>query len=105
MESKLTELIKIKKETECSNLFSYAALVADLELLSNQNDYLFPSDSLKEAYRTLWNKMEIINSCALDEWEEKGRPKDFSKIWNEKYKYDATKMLYELIEFIEKLEI
>ena len=49
--------------------------------------------------------MEIINACALDEWEEKGRPKDFSKIWNEKYKYDATKMLYELIEFIEKLEI
>lgn len=105
MESKLTELIKIKKETECRNLFAYAALVADLELLSNQNDDLFSSDSLKEEYRTIWNKMEIINACALDEWEEKGRTKDFSKIWNEKYKYYAIKMLCELIEFVEKLEI
>lgn len=103
MESNYIDLIKTKKSVGIENLYEYAALVSDLEFFSEQNPNLFKTADSINRYASLWNDLEVLNACALNDWEEQGKPKDFNNVWNKKYKEDATKLIEKVIDLLQKL--
>ncbi len=93
-----------KIRTSVKSLYSYSALVADLELLPSQYKKI-NSQELRNEFFIIWNDMELINACALSEWEDCGRPSNnfFDHIWINKYKKDASILIDKLILFLSKI--
>jgi len=93
-----------KVRTSVKSLYSYSSLVADLELLPSQCQKI-NSPELRHEFFIIWNDMELINACALSEWEECGRPSNnlFNRIWDNKYKKDASILIDKLVLFLSKI--
>ena len=100
MENNIIEIVKLRIAKSNDDIYRYAELVSDLEFFREQNPQLFHTKELSERYDEIWMKLEILNACALSEWEECGRPKNFDEIWKEKYIKDAQNLLQELIVFM-----
>ena len=62
----------------------------------------------KELYNeffSIWNDMEIVNACALDEWEECGDLQNeiFTEIWSKKYQEEAVSLVNKMILFLNRI--
>ncbi|GFM88851.1 hypothetical protein PSCICO_42500 [Pseudomonas cichorii] len=87
--AQLIEQAKQASET----LFAWASFVAHTEFL--WQDSTLVTDA--EAWQSLWFELEILNGLALAEWEEQGRPADWSATWRETYQQDARELAAELL--------
>ncbi|MDO7928207.1 hypothetical protein Q6A51_15555 [Pseudomonas sp. KFB-139] len=87
--AQLIEQAKQASET----LFAWASFVARTEFL--WQDSTLVTDA--EAWQSLWFELEILNGLALAEWEEQGRPADWSATWRETYQQDARELAAELL--------
>lgn len=49
--------------------------------------------------------MEIVNACALDEWEECGDLQNeiFTEIWSKKYQEEAVSLVNKMILFLNRI--
>ena len=83
-----------------SHFRKYAALVNDLEFVAEQYTSVFTTAGVTARYNEIWMELEIINACALCEWEELGKPENFNEIWTKKYRNDARCVLSEMIDFL-----
>lgn len=93
---------KMKRST--NSLYCYSNLVADLELIPSQCNEINTKELYNEFF-SIWNDMEIVNACALDEWEECGDPQNekFTEIWSKKYQEEAVSLVNKMILFLKKI--
>lgn len=98
------ELLIIKMKKSTNSLLGYSGLVADLELIPSQCNKINTKELCNEFFN-IWDEMEIINACALAEWEECGKPKNeiFTEIWIEKYQNEATILVNKMMNFLSKV--
>lgn len=79
-------------ERASEDLFAWAAFVA-------QTEFLWQDTGLVQdaaAWQRLWFELEIINGLALAQWEDQGKPGDWSPIWNTEYRQEAAALAAEL---------
>lgn len=91
------EYIEKNSTTALDDIFSFAKFVAETECLAEMLDMEF-----QEQYYRSWFEMELVNSLALAEWEQDGSPREWDKVWNEKYKEEAKETLDEFLEVVKK---
>jgi len=75
------------------DLFAWASFVAETEFLWQDSALVKDAD----AWQSLWFELENVNGLALAEWEEQGRPADWSAVWCENYRQDARELVAELL--------
>lgn len=83
-------------ERASEDVFSWASFVAQTEFLC-QDSALVPD---ADAWQSLWFELEIVNGLALAEWDEQGRPADWSATWCENYQQDARELATELLALL-----
>ncbi|HHJ1300232.1 MULTISPECIES: hypothetical protein [Pseudomonas] len=91
----VSELMVLAREAP-QDLLCWSSFVAQTEF-ARQNSILV-SDA--ERWQTLWFEMEIVNALALAEWEDDGRPCDWSRRWREGYEQDAKALVSELLPLL-----
>lgn len=74
-------------------LFAWSRFVSCTEFLW-QDTTLVPDAA---AWQRQWFELEIVNGLALAEWEEQGRPDDWSARWREAYQQEAVMLVGELL--------
>lgn len=77
-------------------LFLWSQFVAHTEFL--WQDTTLVGDA--SAWQRQWFELEIVNGLALAEWEEQGRPEDFSARWREGYQQEALGLVNELLGLV-----
>ncbi|QGU89249.1 hypothetical protein GN242_19400 [Erwinia sorbitola] len=82
-----------------NDLVSFARFVSYAEYLDRISE-LFEDEKSKAEYHQLWFELEIINACALSEWEQEGKPTDWQKRWESDYKQDASELMSELLSIL-----
>ncbi|MBX8529297.1 hypothetical protein K5D32_06475 [Pseudomonas cichorii] len=90
--AQLIEQAKQASET----LFTWADFVAHTEFLWQDNTLIEDA----EAWQRQWFELEILNGLALAEWEEQGRPADWSAAWRNTYQQGARELAAELLTLI-----
>ena len=75
------------------DVFAWSAFVAQTEFLW-QDTCLVPDGA---AWQSLWFELEIVNGIALAEWDDQGRPADWSCRWREAYQQEAAILASELL--------
>nr|WP_314872324.1 hypothetical protein [uncultured Pseudomonas sp.] len=75
---------------------TWSAFVAATEFLWQDADLIKDSD----AWQALWFELEIVNALALAEWDEQGRPGDWSVRWCEGYQQDAAELARQLLALL-----
>jgi len=99
VENSLNET-KLKIRSSSNNLFAFSNMVDELECLIEQNkEFLININSIQQ-YHKAWSELEILNACALDDWEVNGKPSDFDKVWDAKYKQDAINLIEDLVKLL-----
>ena len=83
-------------ERASDNLFAWAAFVAQTEFLW-QDTALVP-DAVE--WQRLWFELEIINGLALAQWDDQGKPVDWSYCWNKDYRQEAAALATELVALL-----
>ncbi|SFI96638.1 MULTISPECIES: hypothetical protein [unclassified Pseudomonas] len=83
-------------ERASHGLFAWSQFVAHTECL--WQDTTLVTDAA--AWQRQWFELEIINGLALAEWEEQGRPEDFSARWREGYQQEAFGLVNELLALV-----
>jgi hypothetical protein len=83
-------------ERAAHTLFGWSRFVADTEFLW-QDTTLIPDAA---AWQRQWFELEIINGLALDEWDEAGRPQDWSARWQEVYQQEAGELVQALLKLL-----
>ncbi|TFY90615.1 hypothetical protein DYL59_08730 [Pseudomonas kairouanensis] len=83
-------------ERASDNLFAWAAFVAQTEFL--WQDTALVQDA--EAWQRLWFELEIINGLALSQWDDQGKPADWSHNWNKGYRQEAAALATELLALL-----
>ncbi|WP_147273120.1 hypothetical protein [Billgrantia montanilacus] len=91
------EYIESSSATALHSFINFAEFVAQTEFLADEE-----SEEFKEQYGRAWFEMELVNSLALAEWEQDGCPREWGKIWGEKYKEEAKETLHEFLEVVKK---
>jgi len=74
-------------------LFSWSQFVAHTEFLWQDTALVVDA----AAWQRQWFELEIVNGLALAEWDEQGRPEDFSARWREGYQQDALELVSALL--------
>ena len=94
----MTDKAQLMKQAEraSENLFTWADFVAQTEFLWQDNTLMEDA----EAWQRQWFELEILNGLALAEWEEQGRPADWSAVWSSTYQQDARELVAELMTLI-----
>ncbi|MBX8609510.1 hypothetical protein K5D65_20180 [Pseudomonas cichorii] len=90
-----TQLMR-QAERASEDLFAWADFVTQTEFLWQDNTLIEDA----EAWQSLWFELEILNGLALAEWEEQGRPADWSAAWHNAYQQDARELAAELMALI-----
>lgn len=90
-----TQLMR-QAERASEDLFAWTDFVAKTEFLWQDNTLIEDA----EAWQSLWFELEILNGLALAEWEEQGRPADWSAAWHNAYQQDARELAAELMALI-----
>ena len=85
-----------ESEQASENLFAWSAFVAQTEFL--WQDTALVQDAV--AWQRLWFELEIINGLALAQWEDQGRPDDWSCCWNKDYRQEAAALASELVAML-----
>lgn len=83
-------------ERASENLFAWAAFVEQTEFLWQDTAAVQDAD----AWQRLWFELEIINGLALAQWEDEGKPDDWSDIWNKDYRQEAAALGAELVAML-----
>ncbi|WP_226456942.1 hypothetical protein [Pseudomonas sp. AF03-9] len=83
-------------ERASEDLFAWAAFVAQTEFL--WQDTALVKDAV--AWQRLWFELEIINGLALAQWEDQGKPEDWSCSWNKDYRQEAATLATELLAML-----
>lgn len=83
-------------ERASEDVFAWASFVAETEFLWQNSDLVPDAD----AWQSLWFELEIVNGLALAEWDEQGRPADWSTTWRENYQQDARELAAELLALL-----
>ena len=83
-------------ERASEDLFAWSAFVAQTEFL--WQDTALVQDPV--AWQRLWFELEIINGLALAQWEDQGRPDDWSCCWNKDYRQEAAALASELVAML-----
>ncbi|MBX8522348.1 hypothetical protein K5D33_21090 [Pseudomonas cichorii] len=83
-------------ERASENLFAWADFVAQTEFLWQDNPLIEDA----KAWQSQWFELEILNGLALAEWEEQGRPADWSAVWRNNYQQDVRELVAELMTLI-----
>ncbi|MBX8545089.1 hypothetical protein K5D56_12305 [Pseudomonas cichorii] len=94
----MTDKAQLIKQAERApgDLFAWADFVAQTECLWQDNTLIEDA----KAWQSQWFELEILNGLALAEWEEQGRPADWSAVWSSTYKQDARELAAELMTLI-----
>lgn len=77
-------------------LFAWSGFVSRTEFLWQDGSLVKDAD----AWQRVWFEMEIVNGLALAEWEDQGRPGEWSSRWAEAYKAQAEELVGELVALI-----
>lgn len=80
-------------EQASQDLFHWSRFVAQTEFL--WQDTTRVKDAA--AWQRQWFELEIVNGLALAEWEEQGRPEEWTARWREAYQQDAFGLVSELL--------
>ena len=91
MDQKTQLILLAEQATE--DLFRWSRFVAHTEFL--WQDITLVTDA--DAWQRQWFALEIVNGLALSEWEEDGRPNDWSARWREGYQQEAVELVNELL--------
>ena len=102
MVTKLLNRIESYIESSGQSFYLFAGVVNELEFFAEQNKSIF-SDETRQQYKSIWIELEVLNACALEEWESLGKPHDFSNYWEDKYKKEALVLLTELCSFLKSI--
>lgn len=95
----LKELLKLAHLAPDSHI-NFAQFVEYAEVFCGENNpFLEPKNAAH--YDELWFEMEIINALALSDWEDAGRPKNWSSHWDENYKHEVENIISEFLETLE----
>lgn len=78
------------------DLFAWSAFVSRTEFLWQDGSLVKDAD----AWQRVWFEMEIINGLALAEWEDQGRPAQWSSCWAGSYQEQARELAGELVALI-----
>ena len=92
--------IKLKIRLSSNNLFAFSNMVDELEYLSEQNKEFFININSIQQYHKAWSELEVLNAYALDDWEVNGKPSDFDRVWDVKYKQDAINLIEDLVKLL-----
>lgn len=79
------------------DIYAWSAFVAATEFL--WQDAALVKD--RDAWQALWFELEIVNALALAEWDEQGRPGDWSVRWGKDYQQDAAELAGRLLALLE----
>ena len=74
-------------------LFLWSQFVARTEFLWHDTTLVMDAAS----WQRQWFELEIVNGLALSEWEEQGKPEDWSAQWQERYQQEAFGLVSELL--------
>ena len=80
-------------ERASGDLFKWSAFVAQTEFL--WQDTALVQDAV--AWQRVWFELEIINGLALAQWDDEGRPDDWSGAWDKDYRQEAAGLAAELV--------
>ena len=80
-------------EKASQGLFLWSQFVARTEFLWHDTTLVMDAAS----WQRQWFELEIVNGLALSEWEEDGRPNDWSARWREGYQQEAVELVNELL--------
>jgi hypothetical protein len=80
-------------ERASEDLFAWSAFVAQTEFL--WQDSALVQDAV--AWQRVWFELEIINGLALAQWDDEGRPDDWSGVWDKVYRQEAAGLATELV--------
>jgi hypothetical protein len=83
-------------ERASEDLFAWAAFVAKTEFLWQDPASVKDAD----AWQRLWFELEIINGLALAQWEDEGKPDDWSRSWSKDYRQEAAALATELVAML-----
>jgi hypothetical protein len=73
------------------NHYAFADFIKYAELYCGKSNPLV-HESDTEKFDAIWFEMEIVNAAALSDWEEAGKPKDWTHSWETLYKKDAVEL-------------
>ncbi|MBO5392375.1 MAG: hypothetical protein J6A65_11340 [Pseudomonas sp.] len=88
-------------ERASEDLFAWSAFVAQTEFL--WQDAALVQDAV--AWQALWFELEIINGLALAQWDDQGRPDEWSCAWNKDYRKDAAALATELAAMVRDADL
>nr|WP_315405029.1 hypothetical protein [uncultured Pseudomonas sp.] len=83
-------------ERASEDLFAWSAFVAQTEFL--WQDAALVRDAV--TWQRVWFELEIINGLALAQWDDQGRPDDWSCAWNNDYRQEAATLATELVAML-----
>nr|WP_314568226.1 hypothetical protein [uncultured Pseudomonas sp.] len=83
-------------ERASEDLFAWAVFVAQTELLWQD------TASVQNAvvWQRVWFELEILNGLALAQWEDEGKPDNWSCLWSTDYRQEAAALVNELLELL-----
>lgn len=87
-------------EHATQDIFLWSHFVASTEYL--WQDTARVTDAA--AWQRQWFELEILNGLALAEWDEAGRPQDWSARWREGYRQEAGELLEGLLGLLARPE-
>lgn len=83
-------------ERASEDVFAWAAFVAQTEFL--WQDEASVQDAV--AWQRIWLELEILNGLALAQWEDEGKPINWSCRWNTEYRLEAAALANELLALL-----
>jgi len=83
-------------EKASQGLFLWSQFVADTEFLYEHTALVTDV----EAWKQQWFELEVINALALAEWEEQGKPQDWSACWRKEYQQEAAELAQKLLGLV-----
>ncbi|HCN62266.1 MAG TPA: hypothetical protein DIT33_02580 [Pseudomonas sp.] len=83
-------------ERASEDLFAWSSFVAQTEFLWQDTALVEDGD----AWQRVWFELEILNGLALAEWDDQGRPDDWSNSWAAGYRQEAAALTTELVSLL-----
>lgn len=78
---------------------AFANFVQFAEQYCGKNSPLV-EESKTQKLDAIWFEMEIVNGAALSDWEDAGKPVDWTSSWDAFFKRDATELVDSLASLL-----
>ncbi|WP_278938757.1 MULTISPECIES: hypothetical protein [Pseudomonas] len=92
----ITKSWRAVAERASDDLFAWSSFVAQTEFLWQNTALVEDGD----AWQRVWFELEILNGLALAEWDDQGRPDDWSNNWAAGYRQEAAALTTELVSLL-----